>query len=115
MILKNIAHHSRELALKDLVVIIKNNLTPAGSFFLLLPYKRNEEIKKLFRDHELHIAEMLFVRQSVNHDYFRIMIKGSLTRGENGETEFNEMSIWNEVHQYTDEFVRLLKEYYLYL
>lgn len=112
---KNIAHHSQRLTLKELLVTIKDNLTTAGSFFLLLPYKRNEEIKNLFRDQQLHIDEMLFVRQSVHHDYFRIMIKGSLSREENGETEFNEMSIWNEEQQYTDEFVRLLKDYYLYL
>ena len=111
---KNIAHHSENLTLKELLNIIKNNLNPDGNFFLLLPYKRNDEIKKLFRDHELPISKMILVRQSVNHDYFRIFIKGSLN-AEEKETEFDELSIWDDKKQYTNEFVMLLKDYYLHL
>jgi len=111
---KNVAHHSENLTLKELLVIIKDNLRDTGLFFLLLPYKRNEEIKKLFNDHELSISKILFVRQSVKHDYFRIFIKGSLN-AEEKETEFDELSIWDDKQQYTNEFVNLLKEYYLHL
>jgi tRNA1Val (adenine37-N6)-methyltransferase len=112
---KNIAHHSDELKLDELLRIIKSNLDPQGSFFLLLPYKRNEEIKQLFKDHQLHIDKLLLIRQSVKHDYFRIMIKGKLSREKNEETQFDEISICNEEQQYTREFVELLKDYYLYL
>ena len=111
---KNVAHHSENLTLKELLVIIKENLTKRGSFFLLLPYKRNEEIKKLFKDQQLHITKMILVRQSVKHDYFRIFIKGSLNAKEK-ETEFNEMSIYDNNQKYTEEFVRLLKDFYLHL
>jgi tRNA1Val (adenine37-N6)-methyltransferase len=102
---KNIAHHSETLTLNELLHIIRNYLASDGSFFLLLPFKRSEEIKRLVRDHQLHIDEMIFVRQSVNHDYFRIMIKGKISAKENEETAFNEMSIWDEKQQYTDEFI----------
>ena len=112
---KNIAHHSENLTLKELLAVIKDNLGKTGSFFLLLPYKRNEEIKKLLKDHQLNISKILFVRQSVNHDYFRIMLKGKLNDHESIETEFNEMSIWNDSQQYTEEFKQLLKDYYLHL
>jgi len=112
---KNIAHHSENLTLKELLVIIKDHLTKTGSFFLLLPYKRNEEIKKLFKDHDLNISKILFVRQSVKHDYFRIMLKGKLSEQKSIETEFNEMSIWDDRQQYTNEFKQLLKDYYLHL
>ncbi len=111
---KNVAHHSENLTLKELLVIIKNYLTETGSFFLLLPYKRNEEIKKLLKDNELNISKILFVRQSVKHDYFRIFLKGSLNKEEK-ETKFDELSIWNDKQQYTNEFVNLLKDYYLHL
>src|ERR1044072_8370801 len=108
---KNIAHHSDELKLDELLSIIKNNVTNDGNFFLLLPYKRNKEIKKLFKGHQLHIDKIVFVRQSVNHDYFRIMLKGKVYQQENEETEFNEMSVCNEKQEYTDDFIDLLKEY----
>jgi len=112
---KNIAHHSQSLTLKELLAIIKRYLNPDGLFFLLLPYKRNEEIKKLFKDQQLQISRMILARQSLKHDYFRIMIKASLYREANKETEFDELSIWNEKQEYTDEFVNLLKDYYLHL
>jgi tRNA1Val (adenine37-N6)-methyltransferase len=111
---KNVAHHSQSLTLKELLSIIKENLRLTGSFFILLPYKRNDEIKKLFKDQQLHVSKMILVRQSVKHDYFRIFIKGSLNTEEK-ETEFDELSIWDEKQQYTNEFITLLKDYYLHL
>jgi len=106
--------HSNKLTLESLLNIVKENLSPNGFFYLLLPYKRNEEIKKLLKGHQLHISKMIFVRQSVKHDYFRIFIKGNLSATEK-EIEFDEMSIWDEHQQYTNEFVTLLKDYYLHL
>lgn len=111
---KNIAFHSDNLTLHELLHAIKTNLGADGNFYLLLPYKRNDEIKRLFKDHQLHISKLLLVRQSVKHDYFRIFLKGNLNAMQK-ETEFDEMSIWDEKQQYTAEFVRLLKEYYLHL
>ena len=112
---KNIAHHSDELKLDELLEIIKNNLSKNGGFYLHLPYKRNQEIKKLFRDHQLHIDKIVFVKQSVDHDYFRIMLRGKLKHQENEETEFDEISICDKEQKYTSEFADLLKDYYLKL
>jgi tRNA1Val (adenine37-N6)-methyltransferase len=112
---KNLAHHSKNLTLEELLTAIKKNLGADGNFFLLLPYKRNEEIKKLFNHHQLFISKILLTRQSVKHDYFRVLIKGKLNGREKRELEFDEMSIWNEEQQYTNEFVKLLKDYYLHL
>ncbi len=112
---KNVAHHNEGLLLQELLAIIKNNLQASGRFFLLLPYKRNAEIKDLLLEHEFDISEIVFVRQSVKHDFFRIMIEGKLNRGESAETIIDDLSIWDEKHQYTTEFVSLLKDYYLYL
>jgi len=112
---KNVAHHGESLTLEKLLNVIKNNLNPNGDFFLLLPYKRNEEIKKLFKDHQLAISKILFVRQSVKHDYFRIILKGKFKTQKEDETEFDEISIWDEQQQYIPEFIKLLKDYYLHL
>ena len=112
---KNLAHHSKNLILEELLTIIKDNLHPDGNFFLLLPYKRNEEIRKFFRDHQLIISKILFVRQSEKHDYFRIILKGKLNGNGKEEIEFDEISIWDEQQNYTATFIDLLKDYYLYL
>ena len=111
---KNIAHHSQALTLNDLFTIIKQNLEVQGIFYLLLPYKRAEEIKDLLNKHHLALKEILFVRQSVNHDYFRIILEGCHKK-EGIETKIDEISIWDDRQQYTAEFTALLKDYYLYL
>lgn len=110
---KNIAHHEG-LTLNELLSIIKKNLSADGEFYLLLPYKRNTEIEKLMPLNNLSVAQKTLVRQSVRHDYFRIMITG---RHKNGESKIitDEISIWNDKQQYTEAFIELLKDYYLYL
>jgi len=112
---KNIAHHDSGLVLEELLSIIKTNLSGGGTFYLLLPFKRNEEIKKILLRENLSVSKIVFVRQSTNHDYFRIMISGKLHNAENGETVIDEISIWDDQKQYTEQFKQLLQAYYLYL
>lgn len=115
---KNVAHHGDELVLENLLNIIRHNLNPEGIFMLLLPYKRHEEIKKLFFEAGLAIKEITFVRQSTNHDFFRIMLLGNLSRPDQCAPEFSEVSIKNTNlpnADYTLEFKSLLKDYYLHL
>ena len=112
---KNIAHHNEGLLLPELLSIIRTQLEPGGMFFLLLPYKRNTEIKELLLQHEFALSQMMLVRQSVNHDYFRIMLAGKLKTNEPAEIMIDEISIKDDKQQYTAEFTELLKDYYLYL
>jgi tRNA1Val (adenine37-N6)-methyltransferase len=111
---RNVAHHSDSLLLTQLMPAIKDLLHPGGKFFLLLPYKRNEEIKKLLTGFSFHIDEMVLVRQTVNHAYFRIMIKGSLDSDET-RTIIDELAIKDANNNYTPEFTSLLKPFYLIL
>ena len=112
---KNLAHHSGGLLLDELLLIIKNNLAQDGLFFLLLPYKRNLEIRTALAKHEFDIIQITFVRQSVKHDYFRLMLLGKNKTTRPVETVLNEISICDEHQQYTKEFTDLLKDYYLHL
>lgn len=78
-----------------------------------MPYKRKTEIEELIKSHLLYISKEVHVRQSVNHDFFRIMIAGK--KEKQLRMEESEISIWNEKKQYTNEFVKYLQDYYLYL
>jgi tRNA1Val (adenine37-N6)-methyltransferase len=111
---KNLAHHAG-ISFGELMTIIKNNLQPGGSFYLLLPYKRNKEISKIILENEVNFLETVFIRQSTKHDYFRMIISGKIKDGSPAETVINEISIRDEHQQYTKEFIELLKDYYLYL
>ncbi|HEU4575869.1 MAG TPA: methyltransferase [Chitinophagaceae bacterium] len=109
---KNIAQHSTALTLVGLLQIIRNNLAPGGSFFLLYPYKRAVQVQQALRQQSLYLYEKVLVRQSVRHDFFRVMIQGGCR--EQTTTE-HEIAIWDEEQQYTTVFTDLLKDYYLYL
>jgi tRNA1Val (adenine37-N6)-methyltransferase len=112
---KNVAHHGDELHLIELFEIIRSNLKADGKFFLLLPYKRQNDVVKLLAGFQFQLEEILLVRQSANHNYFRMMVCGTMQQKKNTSTITLEISIWNEKQQYTEEFVKLLKDYYLYL
>lgn len=112
---KNIALHGNGLVFSDLLKVIKCNLSPDGIFFILLPYKRMDDILPALNEHELDLSHITLVRQSVRHDYFRIMLKGKAKTNKYSEFYYDEISIWDEKRQYTDKFKNLLREYYLYL
>lgn len=111
--LKNIAHHDEGLPLEKLLPVIKNMMHAPSRFYLLLPYKRSKEIETLFQRNQLCPTKIVSVRQSVNHSYFRLMIEGSLFK--DYEALESEIAICESDGQYTSDFIKLLKDYYLNL
>jgi tRNA1Val (adenine37-N6)-methyltransferase len=111
---RNIALHGG-LPLNELLNVIFCNLDTNGTFYLLLPSKRIAESEFLLSKYDLPVTQSMLVRQSTQHDHFRIFIKGEHTG--NGEDTYsrNEIAIWNEKKEYINEFIELLKDYYLYL
>jgi tRNA1Val (adenine37-N6)-methyltransferase len=110
---KNIAHHHSGLSLDELLDIINSNLSPQGSFYLMLPFKRNKEVQKMLLRQNLSVSKIVFVKQSTKHDYFRVMIEGKLHAESIPETFIDEISVWDDDQQYTPDFKALLKDYYL--
>jgi len=112
---KNIAQHGEELLFKELLNIIKANLKPDGLFYLLLPNKRITEALFLIEKNKLNVTHMTMVRQSVNHNVFRIIVCGKHSYNDNSDYKKDEIAIWDERQQYTANFKELLKDYYLHL
>ncbi len=110
---RNRAHHSSDLNLSQVLEQINMRLNEDGHFFLLLPFKRKKEIEDMLPDHGLHANQLITVHPSTQHAAFRLMIAGSRNTG--AETKLTTISIRNEMQEYTEEFIRLLKPYYLYL
>jgi tRNA1Val (adenine37-N6)-methyltransferase len=110
---KNIAHHSEQLTLADVLARIKTHLKEEGFFFLMYPFKRNKEMEQLLRANELYVMNSVLLSQSVKHSPFRMIIKG--THKKDVSVSTTSISICDEKQQYTKSFVDLLKDYYLYL
>lgn len=110
---KNLARHSKELTLAELLTVIDENLSAEGSFGVLLPYQRVQHFEDLAKARHFHLRERLLVRQTPRHDLFRAVLHFSRNK-ENFVPE-TELSIQDERGAYTEDFVELMRDYYLKL
>ena len=110
---RNLAHHSQQLKLEQLFGLIAQKLKANGSFFLLLPFKRKEEIELLLQQKGLHIHAELWAQQTINHTPFRLLLQGG--KAPKDQKGWETISIKDAAGQYTPPFVQLLQDYYLYL
>jgi tRNA1Val (adenine37-N6)-methyltransferase len=109
---RNLALHSAELSFEELLQVITKHLKEDGVFAVLLPFYRTTYFEKLATVNNYTLHEKVLIKQTPKHDYFRSMLlfsKQAVTYAE------KEVLIMNEQGSYTDEFIALLKDYYLYL
>ena len=109
----NLARHSTELKLEELVADIDRLLNEEGTFAVLLPYYRTTYFEELAREKNFHLVEKILVKQSPSHKYFRSILYYSRTPAI--KSSQSELMIENDSREYTNEFIELLKDYYLYL
>ena len=109
---RNVAHHSSQLSLKELIHFISIHLSTDGSFFLMLHYRRKAEMLAILLQKQLYISKEVTVQQTGLHAPFRILLEGSRTQS---KIESTIITITEPSKQYTPEFTALLKDYYLYL
>ena len=112
---RNIAHHDEGLLLEELLDLIRQKLSDKGRFYLLWPLKRKEEILLSISKKNLRLTRITTVKQTVQHNPFRLMLEGQKASDTQPETENTEMAIKDVSDQYTTAFTELLKDYYLYL
>ena len=110
--LKNQAHHSDGLKLSELVSISKKHLSPEGEFYVLLPFKRKREAGNILKKEKFFIQKQIVISPSVGLPPSRLMIK----LGEQPSViKEEQIFITDKQKQYTEEFIFLLKDYYLHL
>jgi tRNA1Val (adenine37-N6)-methyltransferase len=109
---RNLALHSSDLNLEELLAVIKNNLTNDGKFSVLLPYHRSEYFETLCLKENFYAAKKILVKQTPHHNYFRSILLFSRKKQ---SLENNEIIIKDEFNDYTNEFKNLLEDYYLHL
>ena len=107
---RNKAMHTITLAYEDFIIAAKNNLAPGGSVAVLLPYYAIKKFEETLSNHQLFICEKCDVSHSPKHPYFRSMV--ILSRVKKVSSEYS-ISIKNNNNFYSEEFIDLLKNYYL--
>ena len=107
---RNRAMHATTLSYEDLIIALKNNLAQEGSAAVLLPYYAIKEFEETLSKNQLFIYEKCNVSHSPRHPFFRKMVIFSGVKKESSEYS---ISIKNNNNFYSEEFIELLKDYYL--
>ncbi len=109
---RNLALHSTHLDFPTLLYSINRLLDASGHFSILLPFHRQAQFVALAATQNFHLHQMVQVKQTPKHAGFRSMLLFGRTKK---EMKVEELTIKNAAHNYTDAFVEMLKDYYLYL
>lgn len=110
---KNLAKHTTSLPYQVLASIVSNNLTDKGKFYILLPFKEFSLFEKIATKNNLSLIEKLNIRQNKHSNYLRTI--GVFSNVTSPAATEQSLTIKEETDRYTESFIDLLKDYYLYL
>lgn len=108
---RNLALHSKELSLAELMSVIKSHLAPTGKLAVLLPYHRKDAFEQIAAKAGFFPVEEVSVKQTPKHSYFRATLLFSAT----AESALHKDITIHDGEEYTVPFTDLLKDYYLKL
>ncbi len=109
---RNTAMHATTLSYKALSTTLHKNLTKNGSAFLLLPHYAVSIFEKELALKNLYTNHIVQIKHSPTHDFFRDVLVISKTFT---SKKITEISIKNDEGNYSNDFIYLMKDYYLYL
>lgn len=109
---RNLALHSSDLKLDELISIAEKLLKDDGKLFVLLPYHRTAALEKILMQHKLYARKIVLVKQHSKSDFFRVMFCISKACG---EVFIEEIIISDGNNSYSNMFIKLLAAYYMNL
>ena len=107
---RRLARHTQALTLSNLIRQAKKMLKPQGNIQLILPADKQEELTKILQQEQLYLNEICYVKGHPTAKIKRIMIKFS--KNYSLLTE-NHLTIEYARHQYTEDYIRLTRDFYL--
>ena len=107
----NTAHHSTSLSMEDLLESVAKLLLPGGLFMVLLPPFEAELLREEAIDYNLYTSSIVKIKDTENAKVLREITVFSYDLTLPSVADF----IIKKENQYTEEFVALLKDYYLHL
>lgn len=110
---KNLAKHATFLSYAELASVVLGNLANKGKFYVLLPYKKFDLFQKTAIGNKLYLLQKVNIRQSEHAGYFRTA--GIFSNVTEQSAIEESITIKDQMNSYTEDFIQLLKDYYLYL
>ncbi len=108
---RNLAMHATDLSFASLASILKQQLGDFGVAALLIPFFTVKNMEEHLNKESLFIIEKTDISHSLTHPFFRSFLLVSHKKYTCME---NSIAIKNIENFYSDDFVKLLKDYYLY-
>lgn len=110
---RTMARHTDTLPLDQLIHDSKRLLSPSGCLCLVLPFDQRDALLRLVREEGLHLQKETDVYPTPASQPKRLLVQVGRQACE--YPQMSSLVIEKERHHYTDEFIALAKEYYLYL
>ena len=109
---KKLALHNDALSFIDLVQCIDRLLIESGIFWLLLPPSQTEEFERMALESRIYCQKKIYILPSLDSAPIRVVSSYARTKAKLQEKE---IIIRKSSNVYSNEFVTLLKEFYLHL
>lgn len=108
---KNRAKHDTSLTLDQLVTLMHQLLKPEGHFSILLPEHRTQYFEKLAFENGFFLQKKLTVSQSPIHPPFRSICLFGREKSPGPISDY--LVIKEKDGNYSEEFIKMMRDYYL--
>ncbi len=112
---KNLASHSTALPWSVLINEVNGLLKTDGCYYVIIPALRAYTMQKLATQNGIQLIEEVVVFNTVKQKPFRVFQKYIKTANSIKDIKRSNLIIKDDQNKYTENFVDLLKDYYLHL
>ena len=107
---RNKARFTSSLSFEELIFGISKILSENGIFSTIIPFKEEINFIKMAKEHHLFLNKVCRVQGNTNSEVKRSLLAFSFQ-----ETELEETHLIIEIarHQYTEDYIKLTKDFYL--
>jgi len=110
---RNLARHNNGLSFEDLLASAYALSTEQAEFNLILPCNEAERLLKLSHKHNWHLKRQCLVSTVAGKQPSRTLL--NLSRQPAKSTDYSELTIRNKDNRYSTDFVKLCKDFYLFM
>ncbi|WP_417942864.1 tRNA1(Val) (adenine(37)-N6)-methyltransferase [Flavobacterium sp. RS13.1] len=108
---RDLARFQDAMPFEELVEAADLLLSENGIFAVILPFKEEEKFIGLAKEAELYPTKITRVKGNPTSEIKRSLL--AFSRNENQETEIDELIIEVDRHVYTEDYIKLTKDFYL--
>ncbi len=112
---RNVARHAISLSKEDIIATADRLLSDEGYLALMLPPAEHLVMEQLLLEHGWHIFSSLYVVPKQGYEANRVISLATKNKESQGLLVAETLQIKNEDGSYTEQFIQLLRPFYLFL